>query len=198
MPLASPDRMAPLHRAVLLMGLLAACNDDGSDTSSESSTSATGAGDESDTGTPPLPILGAMCDHGGDLEFDGDFHVSRDEEGCAGGICSSIIQPRPNACVADTDCGDYPTPGAYVCVAGQCAPSVAYRRERSMCAQTCDTDHDCLPVDLTTTCATAIACVIASPDCCEKLCLCLDDLSQGGIVDATATCAADMNPDCPR
>ena len=89
-------------------------------------------------------------------------------------------------------------PGAYVCVAGQCVASSTFKRERSMCTRTCEADRDCVPVDLETTCATGMACAIASPDCCEKLCLCLDDRSQGGIDKATALCAADTHPDCPR
>lgn len=175
--------------------LLVACNAGGTDATTDGSTSDTGDG--SDTGTGALPILGAPCDHGGDLEFDGDFHVSRDE-GCAGGICSYVVGPRAHDCVVDADCGVYPEPGAYVCVAGGCVTSEAYRRERSMCSQGCEADRDCLPVDLSTTCAVGIACVIASPDCCEKLCLCLDELSQGAIDEATNACAADMKADCPR
>lgn len=188
--------MTSLRRAVLLMTLLAACGDDTSTTDGSSSATSEGSGSTSDT--PPLPALGAPCDHDGNLDFDGDFHVSRDEDGCAGGLCSYITTPRSGPCADDADCGDYPTPGAHVCVAGQCVASSAYKRERSMCSRTCEADHDCLPVDLETTCATGMACVIASPDCCEKLCLCLDYLSQGGIDAATAMCAADMHPDCPR
>jgi hypothetical protein len=184
--------------ALLVGALLVACNDGGTDaTTTDGSTSDTGEGSDTGTGAPASPILGAPCDHGGDLGFDGDFHVSRDE-GCADGICSYVVSPRPQDCVVDADCGAYPEPGAYVCVAGECVTSEAYRRERSMCSQTCETDQDCLPVDLSTTCAVGLACVIASPDCCEKLCLCLDDLSHGGIDEATNACAADMNADCPR
>lgn len=176
--------------------LLMACGGDDGATEGGSSSTGGDSGSSSDTGAAPAPV-GAPCDHQGDLDFSGGFHLSNDDD-CAGGICSYVMWPNSNVCGSDADCGDYPEPGAYVCVAGQCAYSEGYRLKRSMCAQTCEVDQDCLPVDLSTECQTGIGCVIASPDCCEKLCLCLDDLSEGGIMEATAACAADPNPDCPR
>ena len=188
-------------RQSLLIGvLLVACGGDDLGTATDASSST--ASEETGTVTGgPLPQIGAMCDHDGELDFEPGFHLSRDEAGCASGLCVYIPDGRvkPGACVVDSDCNIIdPERTDYVCSDGVCEVSTAYKHEGSMCTQTCETDADCLPVDLQTTCISGIACVIASPTCCEKLCLCTDNLSAGGIDEATAMCAMDATPDCPR
>lgn len=183
----------------LIGGLLVcvACKEDGPGTTAES-TGTTGGSSGGVTGGPS-PLVGAACDHGGNLGFD-TFHFSRDAPACGDGICAyvDLAVPPMDACVTDEDCNVAdPARDRFVCTNGGCKIGEAYKRERSMCALACESDADCSQSDPATTCMNGFMCLIASADCCRTLCLCVDDLSQAQVDEATAACAADPAPDCP-
>lgn len=174
-----------------------ACKESGPGTT-EGATGTTGGSSGGVTGGPS-PLVGVGCDHGGDLGFE-TFHFSRDEDACGDGICAyvDLAVPPMLACVGDEDCNVAdPSRGKFACVDGGCRLSEAYRRERSMCAFACESDADCSPSDPETFCMNGFKCVVASSDCCQPLCLCVDDLSQAQVEEATAACADDPAPDCP-
>lgn len=83
---------------------------------------------------------------------------------------------------------------------GRCQLKIEYVLERSMCSKTCGSDDDCKDGGITkqvlakqTNCQGAFKCVQIQKlgeFCCQKLCVCEDDLSQGTVDQLATECAA--------
>jgi len=201
--LYSLSRGAPL---LLGWALLTACPGDGGgsgtdDTSGGSGTDDTGA---PTSGTPTgggEPNIGAPCDHAG-APLDGDFVIlSRDEAGCAGGLCLYVEDDTApiNFCDVDAECNEGDD-HRFACdsVSHTCNFSPAWKLERSLCSQFCESAADCTVADPSSACATGFACEIVTGQCCDKVCVCLDDVTPDSFELPTMICEMDPTPECTR
>jgi hypothetical protein len=113
------------------------------------------------------------------------------------------------ACAQDSDCNNVGSDQIFECVIdgsgnGDCALSLDYVLQRSMCSKRCSTDDDCKntkatnrPVAKETSCNTGFACARIQQlgeFCCEKLCVCNDDLPDTSELDLG--CANATQPGC--
>jgi hypothetical protein len=140
----------------------------------------------------PQGDVGAPCNHG-TVEAPSSKLVTFPALSCSDLLCVYGEEKTiPDAmCTADTDCnlasgGD----GANIfeCENGQCQLSLSYVLERSMCSKTCASDDECNNTSLSnrpavdddeTACATGFKCTVLQrlgQFCCDKLCVCQDDL----------------------
>jgi len=154
--------------------------------------------------------VGAPCNHG-DTEPPASKLVTFPALSCNELLCvyADIAEPPPDPCAA----GDHAACNEdnlgldrFQCVTedgeanGNCELKIEYVLERSMCSKKCSSDDDCKDGGPTkkvvvenTNCATGFACAriqTLGKFCCEKLCVCRDDLD-----DATA---ADIDRECSR
>lgn len=155
--------------------------------------------------------VGAPCNHGQveppesklvtfpSLACDDLLCVYADEEEAPAGNCSDNL-----------DC-DETNQGKFECIkpdpnesTGVCKLKVDYVLERSMCSKKCSTDADCRDGGPTqqvvvedTTCDRGFKCAriqTLGKFCCEKLCVCEDDL--GVTSDIDAKCSAGTQEGC--
>lgn len=155
--------------------------------------------------------VGAPCNHGQveppesklvtfpALACDDLLCVYADEEEAPAGACSDNV-----------DC-DMTNQGKFECVrsdpnagSGTCKLKVDYVLERSMCSKKCSTDADCRDGGPTqqvvvddTTCGRGFKCAriqTLGKFCCEKLCVCEDDLGVTNTIDEK--CSAGTQEGC--
>lgn len=193
--------------ALLLLGwaLLTACPGGGSgtdDTGGGSGSGDTGGAATTDTLTGGGgPGIGAPCDHAG-ASLEGDFVIlSRDEAGCAGGLCLYVEDDTApaNFCEADAECNEGDE-HRFACdvATNTCNFSPAWKRERSLCSQFCESVADCADADPSSGCTTGFACEIVTGQCCSKVCVCLDDVTPDSFESSTMICEMDPTPECTR
>jgi hypothetical protein len=165
----------------------------------------------------PKGDVGAPCNHGRieppesklvtfpALSCDELLCVYADEEeapafGCevgpAGDQSCNEVDPSKNRfeCVADSD-GN-----------GSCKLRNQYVLERSMCSKKCSSDSDCQSAGITqqvvvddTACESGFTCAriqTLGEFCCEKLCVCKDDLNQTAADDIEVACANNSQEGC--
>lgn len=151
----------------------------------------------------PKGDLGAPCNHG-DVEPPDAKVVTFPALSCNDLICIYADEKTPpsgqcsdnNFCNKDNDDGKL----RFQCVDGACKLSAEFVLERSMCSKTCGTDEDCKDGGIgkkvlakDSECADGFACVQIQKlgeFCCEKLCVCNDDLSQGTVEMLKTQCMA--------
>ena len=144
----------------------------------------------------PNGDVGAPCNHG-TVTPPSSFLVTFPALSCNDLLCiygEDKVAPELNsACGDDSQCN---TPGdnTYSCntETGDCELSLDYVLDRSMCSKRCTSDEDCKnnsaidkPVveDEDTNCSNGFKCVVLQElgqFCCEKLCVCNDDLPNTG------------------
>ena len=145
--------------------------------------------------------VGAPCQHaGGDLPSEP--LISFPALACDQLLCvfGDRLEPPEGTCSTDADCvslasGD----DAYVCVESKCQVGAEAVLERSMCSTTCESDIECAEFDDDTRCKTGFTCaplMTLGDFCCEKVCVCRDDIALGEAQELEAKCAASDVPGC--
>lgn len=127
--------------------------------------------------------VGAPCNHGG-IDPPTTPTVTFPALACDQLMCvyANDDEPPERACQSDADCN----PGGgerFLCEAGACVVASTYVLDRSMCSMRCESDADCAGGDPTTECESGFACAriqSVGEHCCEKLCVCRDDLDVAG------------------
>jgi hypothetical protein len=147
----------------------------------------------------PKGDVGAPCNHG-DVDPPDSKVVTFPALSCNDLICVYADDKTPpmTPCQTNENCNADAEDGKirFECVNNQCKLASKFVLERSMCSKTCNTDADCEDGGLgkqvlakDSNCADGFKCVQIQKlgeFCCEKLCVCNDDLSQG-TVDMLAT-----------
>lgn len=140
----------------------------------------------------PQGDVGAPCNHGS-VEAPASKLVTFPALSCSDLLCVyGEEQTVPDAdCETDLQCNDASGGNGeniFECEAGSCRLSLQYVLERSMCSKTCATDEDCNNGSLSnrptvdpdeTACGTGFKCTVLQrlgQFCCDKLCVCSDDL----------------------
>lgn len=152
----------------------------------------------------PKGDVGAPCNHG-DVDPPDSKVVTFPALSCNDLLCVYADESAPpmTPCTDDAQCNTAdPTKTKFVCETGSntCRLSSQYVLERSMCAKTCASDADCQDGGITkqvlakdSNCAGSFKCVQIQKlgeFCCQKLCVCEDDLSQGTVDQLATECAA--------
>lgn len=189
------------RRAPRLLGwvLLTACPGNGDGSGTDETGASTGGSSTADTPTGGGgPGIGAPCDHGG-RPLEGDFVIfTLNETGCAGGICLYVEDETPptNFCSADADC-QQDSDDRFVCDIPKeyCIFDPAWKLERSQCSQFCESTADCVP-DLSSVCAAGFSCEFVTGQCCDKVCVCLDDITPESFDLPKMLCETDPPPEC--
>ncbi|MBK8260928.1 MAG: hypothetical protein IPK80_06255 [Nannocystis sp.] len=147
----------------------------------------------------PKGDIGAPCNHGS-VEPPASKLVTFPALSCNDLLCIYADEAKAPAasCAADPDCNAGNTDGKdrFSCVSGKCQLSLTYVLTRSMCSRRCESDADCEDGGITdkilfedSSCELGFKCAIIQQlgeFCCEKLCVCADDLSEAS-ADALAT-----------
>jgi len=166
----------------------------------------------------PKGDVGAPCNHGRvnppesklvtfpALSCDELLCVYADEEEPPAGNCTV-------GATGDASCNEAdPSQTRFECVAsadgssGSCRLRNQYVLERSMCSKKCSSDSDCQSAGITqqvvvddTTCQSGFTCAriqTLGEFCCEKLCVCKDDLNQAASDEIEQMCATGMQEGC--
>jgi hypothetical protein len=155
--------------------------------------------------------VGAPCNHG-DVEPPESKLVTFPALSCNDLLCVYADEEEPPAadCGDDLDCNIDTANPKFECVKsdpnepGECQLRIDYVLERSMCSVKCSSDADCADggvgqktVADNTQCSTGFSCAriqTLGKFCCEKLCVCNDDL--GDTTDINAKCSASTQEGC--
>lgn len=184
--LASLRTAATLLGAMLLVPLLSAC---------------------------PKGDVGASCNHG-DVQAPESQVVTFPALSCNDLLCvfaQSDPTPKEDCKVngMDNDAKCNADGGTrFQCINNNCKLSSTYVLQRSMCSRTCADDADCKDGGIgkkvladDSTCSSEFKCARIQKlgeFCCQKLCVCGDDLSLDSLKDLDAACdALDPDPDNP-
>lgn len=153
--------------------------------------------------------VGAPCNHG-QVQPPESKLVTFPALACNDLLCvyADEAEAPEGACSDTSDC-DTTGEGKFECIRdageenGICKLRVDYVLERSMCSKKCSSDEDCRDGGPTqkvvvddTTCARGFKCAriqTLGKFCCEKLCVCEDDLGQS---DIDAKCSAGTQEGC--
>lgn len=153
----------------------------------------------------PKGDVGAPCNHG-DIDPPQSEVVTFPALSCNDLICvyADATEPPPVECNADSEC-NLAEDGInrFECVSGKCRLSATYTLERSMCSIRCESEADCQDggigeqvIASGTSCKNGFACeaiqAIPGEFCCQKLCVCKDDLS-ADLVTSIADACSDPN-----
>lgn len=155
--------------------------------------------------------VGAPCNHG-QVEPPESKLVTFPALACNDLLCvyADEEEAPAGACSDNLDC-DMSNEGKFECVfndpesnTGVCKLRVDYVLQRSMCSKKCDSDADCRDGGITdqvvvddTTCDRGFKCAriqTLGKFCCEKLCVCEDDL--GVTADIDTKCSAGTQEGC--
>ncbi len=182
--LASLRTAATLLGAMLLVPLLSAC---------------------------PKGDVGAPCNHG-DVETPVAQVVTFPALSCNDLLCvfAQSENTPSSECASDAECNS-DGGNRFVCANKGCRLSSSFVLDRSMCSRTCSQDSDCQDggigkkvLSKESSCESGFKCAPLQKLgelCCQKLCVCADDLSEGSVDDVNKECAAfpsdeDGNPMC--
>lgn len=155
--------------------------------------------------------VGAPCNHGS-VDPPSTKLVTFPALSCNDLLCvygeEKVIPP--DACAQDSDCNPVGAEKIFSCEipqsggSGSCGLSLDYVLQRSMCSKPCSTDTDCKntsaterPVAKETACKTGFACARIQQlgeFCCEKLCVCNDELPDTTEIDEA--CEKGTQPGC--
>jgi hypothetical protein len=160
--------------------------------------------------------VGAPCNHGKTKPPESEF-VTFPALSCNELLCvyADVADTPETPC----DAGDHakcnearPDVDRFHCVSeegaseGKCELKIEYVLERSMCSKKCSSDADCrdggptkdVVVD-NTTCQLGFTCARIQKlgqFCCEKLCICRDDLDESTTEDIEKACAESTQQGC--
>jgi hypothetical protein len=154
--------------------------------------------------------VGSPCNHG-TVDAPSTKLVTFPALSCDELLCvygeEKVIPSDP--CSTDADCNPVGAEQIFECEVtgesqGTCALALDYVLRRSMCSKRCSTDDDCKntsatqrPVAKETACKTGFACARIQQlgeFCCEKLCVCNDDLPDTSELDMN--CESGSQPGC--
>ena len=149
----------------------------------------------------PQADLGAPCNHGS-VEPPDSKLVTFPALSCNDLLCIYADESKAptTPCATDDECNAAsPEVSRFACVDGACELSLTYVLQRSMCSKRCEQDSDCADGGPTekvlsddTSCTGAFKCVIIQQlgeFCCERLCVCEDDISDAVVDQLAADCA---------
>jgi len=149
--------------------------------------------------------VGAPCNHG-KIDPPSSLTVTFPALNCDQLLCvyGDNTDAPENPCTDNDDCNPREPFDRFVCDNGSCALSPTYVLERSMCSKKCSSDADCANggvgdrvVADPTECGSGFSCAIIQAlgtFCCEKLCVCNDDLSPNTQLEMQ--CMNDEAPGC--
>ncbi|RMG99757.1 MAG: hypothetical protein D6705_02250 [Deltaproteobacteria bacterium] len=156
--------------------------------------------------------VGAPCNHG-QVDPPESKVVTFPALACNELVCvyADEAEPPPDPCATDEDCnaGGVNQVKKFQCVKdegenqGECQLAIDYVLERSMCSKKCSSDDDCKNQGIKkvtfegTECREGFACAriqSLGEFCCEKLCVCRDDLTVD--TDLDSNCAAGTQEGC--
>lgn len=150
----------------------------------------------------PKGDVGAPCNHG-DVQPPDSKVVTFPALSCNDLICVYADEATPPVapCMTNEDCNVMGgTAQKFACAQNQCTLASQYVLERSMCSKTCGSDNDCEDGGITkkvlakeSNCKANFKCVQIQKlgeFCCQKLCVCSDDLSQGTVDMLKTECDA--------
>ena len=148
----------------------------------------------------PKADVGAPCNHG-DVQPPDSKIVTFPALSCNDLLCvyADDSEPPEQPCEQAADCNKAdPEKSRFSCINKSCKLNSTYVLERSMCSRTCASDDDCVDGGLgkkvladDSTCEGGFQCAQIQglgEFCCQKLCVCRDDLSQGTIDSVNADC----------
>ncbi len=148
----------------------------------------------------PKGDVGAPCNHG-DVQAPESQVVTFPALSCNDLLCvfAQKDEPPDMACKSDAECNttnDGMT--RFTCSDGSCELNSTYVLQRSMCSRACADDSDCQDGGIgkkvlakETSCENGFRCAPIQKlgeFCCEKLCVCADDLSDGTVDSLNADC----------
>lgn len=148
----------------------------------------------------PQGDVGAPCNHGS-VDAPSSKLVTFPALSCSDLLCvygEEKTVPEIG-CTTSNDCNVAGGQNVFQCVNNSCQLSLDYVLARSMCSKTCETNEDCNNSSLNsrptvdddeTSCATGFSCTVLQrlgQFCCQRLCVCNDDLDTLG--DLEADCA---------
>ena len=143
----------------------------------------------------PSTDVGAPCVHGPIVPTEPA--VTFPALACNDLLCvyADKEDPDPDPCTSHEECNLNTAPGEqkFVCENGSCRLDQRYVLSRSMCSKKCSSDSDCDNGDKGTECQTGFACAriqSLGEFCCEKLCVCRDDLAEATSNQLDEACAA--------
>lgn len=151
--------------------------------------------------------LGAPCNHG-TVEPPSTKLVTFPALSCDDLLCvygEEKMIPA-NQCANDDDCNEVGSEKIFECDVSEqdCTLSLNYVLRRSMCSKRCSVDDDCKntsatnrPVAKDTACKTGFACARIQQlgeFCCERLCVCNDDLPS--TIELDENCSSNSQPGC--
>jgi hypothetical protein len=163
--------------------------------------------------------VGAPCNHG-DTDPPQSKLVTFPALSCNELLCvyADIAEAPTGACTVGQDgnaeCNEAnPALDRFQCVAdgpdsntGECQLKIEYVLERSMCSKKCSNDSDCKDGGPTqkvvvegTNCSTGFACAriqTLGKFCCEKLCVCRDDLDENTSIMIDEACSLNDQEGC--
>jgi len=146
--------------------------------------------------------IGSPCNHGS-VEPPESKLVTFPALACNDLLCVYADEKEPPGrdCTSDADCNEAdPEITRFQCVADSntCQLSMEYVLGRSMCSKKCSSDSDCKDggpgnkvVDENTTCEGGFRCAriqSLGEFCCQKMCVCADDLSTGSEEELNEAC----------
>ncbi|MCX4246676.1 hypothetical protein [Paraliomyxa miuraensis] len=148
----------------------------------------------------PSSDVGRPCNHGPAFVPQGQA-ITFPALACDDLLCvyAEDVDEPAGTCSSDADCNGPEAPSKFHCEEGSCALDQAYVLQRSMCSQSCESDADCDGGDPDTTCHTGFACAriqSLGDHCCEKLCVCRDDLDLAAARQLEVECRADTAQGC--
>jgi len=150
----------------------------------------------------PKGDVGAPCNHG-DVDPPADKVVTFPALSCNDLLCIYADEKDPPTapCTDHAQCNAASDDGKsrFQCVEGKCELASQFVLERSMCSKTCGSDDDCKDGGIgkqvlakDTSCSAGFSCVqlqTLGELCCQKLCVCNDDLSAGAVESIATECA---------
>ncbi len=153
----------------------------------------------------PKGDVGAPCNHG-DVDPPDSKVVTFPALSCNDLLCvyADDADPPGEPCTGDADCNAGEDKPRFACTNGTCKLSTTYVLERSMCSLTCETSADCKDGGIgkkllakESNCSSGFDCVQIQKlgeFCCQKLCVCNDDLSAGTVDMLKGECMALVDP----
>lgn len=159
----------------------------------------------------PRGDVGAPCNHG-DVQPPESKLVTFPALSCNDLLCiyADEEEPPSGGCQDDLECNIDASAPKFECVrddptaSGTCQLRIDYVLDRSMCSKKCSTDDDCKDGGIgdkvvadNSSCSTGFSCAriqTLGKFCCEKLCVCNDDLGFTGDIDTE--CAASTQAGC--
>lgn len=114
-------------------------------------------------------------------------------------VYAEDVEAPAQECSQDADCNASSGDTQFRCAQGECVLDQEYVMTRSMCSQSCESDLDCQGGDPDSACSSGFVCARIQglgDHCCEKLCVCQDDLDVATAQQLEAECSADAAVGC--